>query len=215
MIDIVVVDDHAIVLKGIAALLNSYEDLRVVGEASTGSDAVLLCRKCKPDVVIMDYSMPGFDGADASRKILEDDSSIKILGLSMYADPSFVDRMLKSGASGYLLKNAQLSELRDAILSVANGSSYLSPKIAETVLSMYVRGDSLVKRDAACSLSKREQEILQMVADGRTSKEISTMLNISVRTVEKHRMQIMKRLKIDNTAAMVKYAIKSGFTTLD
>jgi len=215
MIRILVVDDHALVRQGISALLGATEGMVVVGEAATGLEALTLCRDSKPDVVIMDVAMPDMNGVEAAERIRSVCPSARVLGLSMHAEPNFVERMLAAGAAGYLLKSSPLSDLQAAVHAVAEGHSFLSPAVTETVLDRYVRQPEKPQESASVALSLREREVLQLVAEGKTSKEIAEMLSMSVRTVEKHRLQIMKRLGLDSTAALIKYAIREGISSLD
>jgi len=215
MIRIFVVDDHTLVRQGISSLLESTEGMTIVGEASTGMEAVAKCRSCMPDVVIMDSAMPDMNGAQATERILEECPSARVLGVSMHAEPCFVERMLAAGAAGYVLKSSPLSDLQAAVLAVSAGHSFLSPAVTDTVLKQYMRQSGKPQEAVSLSLSLRDREVLQLVAEGKTSKDIAEMLSLSVRTVEKYRLQIMKRLELESTAALIKYAIKEGFSSLD
>jgi DNA-binding NarL/FixJ family response regulator len=211
MIRILVVDDHSLVRQGIAALLGATEGMVVVGQASTGMEAVPMCRDTTPDVVVMDVSMPDMNGVEATERIHGDCPEARVLGMSMHAEPSFVERMLMAGAAGYLLKNSPLPDLQAAVRAVAEGHAFFSPEVASMVLNRYVPHAEQARE----TLKPAERKILQLVAEGKSSKEIGEMLCMSVRTVEKHRLQIMKRLGLKNMAALIKYAIKEGFSTLD
>jgi two-component system response regulator NreC len=193
---ILLADDHTIVRQG----------LKLVGEAANGREAVELADKLKPDVVLMDVQMPELNGIEATRKMVAANPRIRILVLSMHKEAVYVKEILKAGARGYILKDAIDTELLDAVRSVARGDGYLSPAVAGAV-----RGDG--GKDAASpvdSLSGREQEVLKLIAEGKTNKEIATHLNLSVYTVDSHRGKIMEKLNLHSAGELVRFAMKNG-----
>jgi DNA-binding NarL/FixJ family response regulator len=215
---IVLVDDHKLLREGLKSLLEDEPDLEVVGEAEDGHECILLTKRLKPDVVVMDVGMPGLNGMDATRQVLADSPEVKILALSMHTDKRFASGMLQAGASGYLLKDAAYDELIRAIRTVAAGKTYLSPTITEVVVEDYVQrlgGGEGESAGAFSVLSAREREVLQAMAEGRSTKEIAAALHLSVKTVESHRMAIMNKLDIHSVAELTKYAVREGLTSLD
>lgn len=213
-IKIILVDDHKIMREGLRNLLEREEDIQIVAEANDGRTAVKLARDLLPDLVVMDTSMPDLNGIEATRQIINENPGTKIIALSMHSDRHFVVEMLKAGASGYMLKDCAFDELVNAIKSVINDETYLSPKIAGIVLKEYMQGVSKDKSTVFSDLSNREREVLQLIAEGNSTKDIAFHLNVSVKTVETHRQQIMRKLKINNIAGLTKYAIKEGLTSL-
>jgi two-component system response regulator NreC len=213
-IRVLIADDHQIVRDGLRSLLEKEPDLEVIAAVEDGRATVRMVEELQPDVVIMDISMPGLNGIEATRKITRDFPNIKVIALSMHDDGRFVTNMLKAGASGYLLKDCAFKELTKAIhVVVRAGKSYLSPDITDVVVSSYVTGadgpDPLYP-----ALTPREREVLQLVVEGKTSSQIAEILYVSVKTVETHRTQLMHKLKITNLADLVKYAIKEGITSV-
>lgn len=213
MIRILVADDHTLMRQALAALLAAQEGLHVVAEAATGREALDQARTHRPDVIIMDVSMPDLNGVEATTRIKAECPGVKVVGLSMHADQPFVERMLKAGAVGYLLKSAAFQELHTAVREVMAGRCYLSPAVTGPLIERLVRGPASEAEQQA--LTPREREVLQLLAEGLTSKEIADRLSLSVRTVENHRRQIMERLQIKSVAALTKYAIRNGLTDLD
>ncbi len=215
-IKVLLVDDHTIVRKGLRALLDAEPDIEVIGEAETGREALQQAHELLPDIVLMDISMPDMNGAEATRQIRHRLPSAKILVLSMHADEEFVFQLLRAGASGYLIKKTAPEELILAIKTVFQGHSFLSPAISNTVIDAYVRrADEMTAEDHYEILTEREREILQLVAEGRTSREISELLHITARTVETHRANLMAKLDIHTVAELTKYAIRRGIIALD
>jgi len=215
-INILVVDNHMLVREGFSALLEKSPDLKVVGEAKDGREAVHLARKLKPSQVIMDIAMPGMNGIDATRQIVARVPGVKVLALSMYSDKRFVIAMLAAGASGYLLKECTSEEVIRAIHVVEEGGVYLCPQIARIASEAYVRQlstgtDSLISD----VLSPRERETLQLIAEGKTTKETASILNVSVKTVESHRLRIMNKLNVHSVAELTRYAVREGLTFLN
>jgi len=210
---IVLVDDHRIVREGLRLLLEGRDGYSVVGEAETGEEAVGVVRRERPDVVIMDIALPGLSGIEATRQIMGDeDSSAKVLVLSMHETSGYVEQVLRAGASGYLLKDAAASELFDAVDAVCRGDSYLSPSITQQVVHA-LANPSERPSSALRLLSEREREVLTLIAEGLSSKEISKKLNVSLKTVESHRANLMDKLKIHKVSGLVRFAIRVGLVT--
>jgi DNA-binding NarL/FixJ family response regulator len=214
-IRILLADDHKITREGLRSLISKQSDMEVVAEAKNGRDAVGLAKELRPDVIIMDVSMPGLNGIEATKQILSEDENVKVIALSMHSDNLFVSEMLKSGASGYMLKDCAFEELDRAIREVVRGNTYLSPTISGVVVEDYLR--KLNKSDSGESsiLSNREREVLQLLAEGQSTKQIGLKLFISAKTVETHRRQIMNKLDMYTVAELTKYAIRKGLTSLD
>lgn len=217
MIKVVLADDHQIVRHGLRSLLSAEPDIEVIGEADNGRAVIRLVQELSPQVVIMDISMPDLNGIEATRQILSDYSGVKVIALSMHSDSLFVLNMFKAGASGYLLKDCALEELVKAVRTVMNRKIYLSPSISDIVVKDFVIGWS--PEDSSSSaysiLTAREREVLQLMAEGKTTNQIAESLCISVKTVEAHRKQLMTKLDIHSVAELTKYAIRQGLTTLE
>jgi len=214
-IRILLADDHKITREGLRSLISKQSDMKVVAEAENGRDAVGLAKELRPDVIIMDVSMPDLNGIEATKQILSESENVKVVALSMHSDNLFVSEMLKSGASGYMLKDCAFEELDRAIREVVRGNTYLSPMISGVVVEDYLR--KLNKSDSGESsiLSNREREVLQLLAEGQSTKQIGLKLFISAKTVETHRRQIMNKLDMYTVAELTKYAIRKGLTSLD
>jgi two-component system response regulator NreC len=212
-IRIILADDHTIVRHGLSKLIQQQEDVEVIAQAGDGRSTVELTRELSPDMVIMDIGMPDLNGIDATRQIINDFPQVKIIGLSMHSGKKFVIEMLKAGASGYLLKDCALEELVIAIKTVAAGKIYLSPSITDVVVENYVRNSKKKERSAFSLLSQREREVLQLMAEGKTTKQIGQRLHISPKTVEGHRLRLMSKLNMDSVAKLTKYAIQEGLTS--
>ncbi len=212
---ILLADDHRIVREGIRALLLEETNMLVVGEAETGREAVELARKLKPDVVVMDIAMPDLNGMDATRQIMDACPSTRVIALSMHSDKRFVREMLLAGAAGYLRKGCQFDELVEAIQTVVVGETYLAPEIASAVAADYVDYVSRGAPSALSSLTPREREVLQLLAEGKRTKQIGGMLHVSVKTVSTHRRHIMKKLGVDSLAGLIKYAVREGITSVE
>ena len=213
-IKIVLADDHEIVRSGLRSMLEKQSRIEVIGEAKDGRTTVQLTEKLRPDVVIMDISMPDMNGIDATYQIVSMGLDVKIIALSMHTDREFVAEMLKAGASGYLLKDSAFKELKHAIQTVYEGHVYLSPKIADAVVRDYVGNLSDSNASVFNLLSSREREVLQLLAEGKSTKQIAADLFVSVKTIETHRQNIMKKLNLYNVPDLVKYAIRQGLTHL-
>jgi DNA-binding NarL/FixJ family response regulator len=211
---VLLVDDHKIIRDGLRAILEKQPEIDVVGEAADGHEAIACARTACPDVIVMDVSMRGLNGIDATARIVSELPGIKIIGLSMNSDRRYVLAMLSAGAGGYILKDAAAQELIRALRTVAAGHTYLSPEITGIVVDTAVQASRPAEADPASVLSTREREVLQLLAEGRTSKDIGAQLHIAVTTVETHRRQIMRKLKIRTVAELTKYAIREGLTPL-
>jgi DNA-binding NarL/FixJ family response regulator len=198
---------------GLRAIIAQEEGFDVVGEAANGHEAVALARRLKPQVVIMDISMPELNGVDATRQLLLEQPGLKVIALSMNADRRYVLAMFKAGAVGYLLKNSASDELIQALRAVTEDLTYVSPSIAAVVVDNYVSSTSSGSTDKP--LSPREREVLQLLAEGKSSKDIASRLNLALPTVETHRRQIMDKLGLRTIAELTKYAIREGLTSLD
>jgi DNA-binding NarL/FixJ family response regulator len=213
---VLLVDDHAILRQGLISLLEKQQDIVVVGGVEDGRQAVDTVRKLAPDLVIMDISMPNLNGIDATRKITEENSGVKIIALSIHSSRRLVSEMLKAGASGYILKYSLIDELIGAIKVVLKGDIYLSPKITGIVIDDYVH-QRLPKQcqPNEATLSGREREVLQLLAEGKSTKQIALQLNVSGKTIEWNRRNIMDKLRINSLAELTKYAVREGLTPLD
>jgi DNA-binding NarL/FixJ family response regulator len=212
---IVLADDHDVVRAGIRGILERHAGAEVVGEAANGRAAVEAARDLHPHVVVMDIAMPELNGLEATRQIVAADAGVKVIILSMHSSRQFVSEALKAGAHGYLLKNNAMHELSPAVDAVAAGKVYLSPSIAELVVEDYIRHVPATGQIAFSALSQREREVLQLLAEGKTSREIALSLNLGAKTVESHRAQIMDKLGIRTVAELTKFAIREGLTPLD
>jgi DNA-binding NarL/FixJ family response regulator len=206
MIRILLADDHALVRHGFRMILAAQPDMEIAGEAGNGRDAVELAQKLKPDVVVMDVAMPELNGIEATRRIIELAPRARVLALSMHKDAVYVREILRAGARGYLLKDSADADLLAAVRAVAKGEGYLSPGVSDAVLSDYRRHVT----DPLDLLTSREREVLQLIAEGKTNKEIATALNLSVYTVEAHRGRLMEKLNLHSTGELVRFAVRSG-----
>ncbi|RJO65017.1 MAG: DNA-binding response regulator [Myxococcales bacterium] len=207
-IRIVLVDDHQLIREGMKALLAAQPDMQVVGEAEDGMNAIRVCRDTRPDVVVMDVALPGFNGIEATREIVQASSQTKVLALTMHSKGQFVRQMLKAGAAGYLLKGCDFTEILHAIRTVSANKGYICTHLANSVIF-----DLIQNPDAGSELdllTSRERQILQLIAEGKRSKEIADELLVSVKTIETYRTQIMKKLKIDSIAGLTRFALAQG-----
>ncbi|MBI2687768.1 MAG: response regulator transcription factor [Acidobacteria bacterium] len=204
---ILLVDDHTVVRKGIRMILSAQPDLEVVAEAKNGLEAVEEAEKTQPDVVIMDVNMEGLNGIEGARRIGEIAPRTRVLALSMHRDAVYVREMLRAGAKGYLVKDADDDALLDAVRAVARGEAYLSPSVADAVLTDYRKHVT----NPLDLLTAREREVLQLIAEGKTNKDIANQLNLSVYTVEAHRSRLMEKLNLHSTGDLVRFAIRNGF----
>jgi DNA-binding NarL/FixJ family response regulator len=214
-VKILLADDHKIMRDGLRALIEKRPDLQVVAEAENGQAAVKLNRKFRPDVILMDINMPDLNGIDASRQIVQEFPDSKIIAFSMHTDHQFVVGALKAGVSGYLQKDSAFEELAQAIRTVVANRTYLSSRITSDVVNGYV--EKLLADESAgpACLTDREREVTQLYAEGHASKEIAYRLNLSVKTIETHRRNILEKLDITSVAELTKFAIREGLTTLD
>ena len=206
MIRILLADDHALVRQGFSMILEAQQDMQIVGQAGNGREAVDLAAKLHPDVVVMDVAMPELNGIEATRRIIDGAPRTRVLALSMHKDSVYVREVLRAGARGYLLKDSGDADLVAAVRAVAKGDGYLSPGVSDSVLLDYRRHVT----DPLDLLSSREREVLQMIAEGKTNKEIATSLNLSVYTVEAHRGRVMEKLNLHSTSELVRFALRSG-----
>jgi two-component system response regulator NreC len=210
-IRIILADDHAIVRHGLNRSFQQEKDVEVIAQAQNGRSAVQLAKELLPAVVVMDIGMPDLNGIEATRQITGESPQVKVIALSMYSSRKYVTEMFKAGASGYLLKNCDFEELADAVRIVAGGKTYISPSVSDLVVQDYV--NSSVEEDSAFSvLTRREREVVQLLSEGKTTKQVALHLYISPKTVEVHRLNIMKKLNIDGIAQLTRYAIQEGLT---
>jgi DNA-binding NarL/FixJ family response regulator len=206
-IRILLADDHALVRAGMKSLLESAEGFEVVGEAPNGREALRLAKALKPDVALFDIAMPDLNGLDAARRLGTECPEVRVLILSMHTDPGYVREAMQAGTAGYLLKDAGVEELELAIRAALRGERYLDPRISKQVIEGYVRG---LDTPEGAALTPRQREILQLIAEGRSTREIAQRLHVSVKTVETHRAQLMDRLGIRDVAGLTRYAIRIG-----
>jgi DNA-binding NarL/FixJ family response regulator len=206
MIRILLADDHALVRQGFRMILSAQPDMQIVGEAGNGREAVELGEKLQPDLVIMDVTMPELNGVEATRRLAAVAPRARVLALSMHKDSVYVREILRAGARGYLLKDSVDADLLAAVRAIAKGEGYLSPAVSDAVLSDYRRHVT----EPLDLLTSREREVLQMIAEGKTNKEIATSLNLSVYTVEAHRGRVMEKLNLHSTSELVRFALRNG-----
>jgi two-component system response regulator NreC len=206
---VLLADDHAILRKGVRMMINSQPDMEVVGEAKTGREAIEEAHRLRPDVVIMDVSMPELNGIEGTRQICDALPLTRVIGLSMHRDSVYVREILRAGARGYLLKDSEDDDLLRAIRSVAKGEAFISPAVADAVLTDYRRHVS----NPVDLLTGREREILALIAEGKTNKEIANTLRLSVYTVESHRSSVMEKLNLHNTGDIVRFALRNGLVS--
>ncbi len=212
---VIIADDHGIMREGLRSLIEKLPKMQVVAEAENGRVAVELVRRHRPDLLILDVSMPELNGIEAARRLREDRLPTKIIALSMHTDKRFIGEMLKAGASGYLLKDCVFEELHKAIQAVLGGQVYLSPRIAGVVVKDFLQTPEGVAASPYSVLSSREREVLQLLSEGKTTKQTAQKLHLSVKTIETHRQNIMRKLKIDSVAELTKFAIREGLTTIE
>jgi DNA-binding NarL/FixJ family response regulator len=212
-IKVLIADDHQIMREGLRSLLEKEIDIQVLGEAEDGRMIQRMARELRPDVIIMDVAMPDLNGIEATRQIVAELPGVKIIALSMHDDRRFVLNMLKAGASGYMLKDCAFKDLAKAIRVVMSDKTFLSHEVADIVVKDYLSTTQPIESSAFCLLSPREREVLQLIAEGKTSALIGESLHISIKTVETHRQQIMVKLKIKSIAELTKYAIREGLTS--
>lgn len=209
-IRVVLVDDHALVRQGFRRILEDDPEIVVVGEASNGLEAIALVKKADPDVVVMDMAMPEMNGLHATMELLKQRPGTRVLVLSMYSDEQYVRNALDSGAKGYILKNAIENDLTRAVKAVAAGEQYLSPDLAGVLIRAIQSGTFDKSADPYDRLTQREKQVLQLIAHGKSNKEIAVMLDLSVNTVAVHRANLMSALGVHKTAELVLFAVKKG-----
>lgn len=212
---VIIADDHRILRDGIVAQLALENRYEVVAQAADGVEAVDLCHRHHPDLVIMDLGMPKLNGIDATRRILEECPGTRVLALSMHSEQRYVADALRAGVSGYVLKEAAFDELERAVDMVLHGGVYLSPGVQAAVIDQAVGREPRLKGQPSHDLTPREREILQLVAEGLTAKQIASRLHLSVKTVEAHRRQVMEKTGANSIADLVRHAIREGIATLD
>lgn len=212
-IRILLADDHQLLREGLRMLIEEQPDMTVVAEADDGRATVLLAAKLKPDIVVMDIAMPRMNGMEATRTIMSKNPEVKVLALSMHTEKRFIVDMLSAGASGYLLKECAFDELISAIHALAEQRTYLSPKISDMVVKDYI-GRMSKSASSMTVLTTREREVLQLLAEGKTTREIAAILLVSAKTIETYRHQIMEKLDIHTIAELTKFAVREGLTSL-
>jgi DNA-binding NarL/FixJ family response regulator len=210
-ITILLVDDHKLLRDGLRNIIEQRSNMEIIGEASDGREAIKMASKLMPDVIVMDVAMPGLNGVEAAKKIHKNLPEIKIIGLSMHSGKQFIQGMFKAGAFGYLLKDGDADELITAISTVIKNKKYLSKDINQEYLTLIKKGETIEKEQ----LSTREKEVLQLIAEGKSSKEIGEILFLSSKTIDVHRNNIMKKIELYTIPELTKYAIKKGLTSLD
>lgn len=212
---VVIADDHAIVRQGLRALIEAEKDFQLVGEAEDGAQAVRLVESLKPNVLIVDLMMPILNGLEVAKQTKEISPLTRIVVLSMYSDEAYVLEALRKGATGYVLKDAQATDLKKALQAVAGGHHYLSPPLSERAIEVYAQKAGSATLDLFEILTKREREVLQLAAEGRSQNEIATRLTISPRTAETHRANLMRKLGLQNQTDLVRFAIRRGIVPLE
>lgn len=215
MTRVLLADDHTLVRAGIRSLLEKMAGIQVVGEASDGREALVLIKKTSPHVVLLDITMSGMNGLDVTVRVVKEFPHIKVIILSMHSNEEYVLQALKVGVSGYLLKDAATTELELALKAITRGETYLSPAVSKKVINNYLErvGETAAETPSQSILTPRQREILQLVAEGKSTKEIAFMLSVSVKTVEAHRAQMMDRIGIHDVPGLVRYAIRIGLVT--
>jgi two-component system response regulator NreC len=214
-ITVLVAEDHTIVRKGICSLIDGKADIQVVGEAEDGREAIDKVMALSPDVVLMDITMPRLNGLEATRQIKKMFPQIKILALTMYTNEEYILQILQAGASGYVIKQAAPAELLSAIHAVYRGDSFLSPSISKTIIDEYLKHSAPNAPVEHEKLTDREREVLQLIAEGYSNREIADKLQVSIKTVGVHRTNLMEKLEIHNVTDLVKYALRKGIISLD
>ena len=212
---VLIVDDHKIMREGLRSLLEKLPDIEVVAEAESAQKALKLVEEIEPNLVIIDVVMPSLNGIEATRRILAKIPTIKVIALSMYSDKRFVMEMLRAGASGYLLKDCAFEELDEAIRAVIEDRTYITPRIVDIIVKDYFSQIEKPSSSALSALTSRQYEVLQLLAEGKTTREIAQQMSLSVKTIESHRQQIINKLNIRSIAGLTKYAIREGLISPD
>lgn len=213
-IKILIADDHSIVRQGLRDLLDKKTDMEVIAESGSGLETIRLASDLKPDVILMDVTMPDMNGIEATRQIISRLPYVKIVALSMHGDKLFVERMFRAGAKGYLTKDCNIEELTEAIHKVIDNKTYISSGIAGAVLEGYLFGKASEDSSVFSILTNREREVLQLLTEGKTARDVADSFCVSVKTIETHRRKIMRKLGIKSIAELTKYAIREGVTAL-
>ena len=215
MIRILLADDHLLLVEGLRSLLERHSNVEISGVARDGIEAVSLAFQHHPNIILMDISMPQLNGLDATRKILRDLPDTNIIMLSMHADRRYIEEALRLGARGYMLKESATRELLEAITQVQKGGLYFSESVRDQVLHDYVDSIRDIGKPPSSPLSVREREVLQLLAEGKATRDIAGVLNVSIKTIESHRKQIMDKLRLYSIAELTKYAVREGLTQLE
>lgn len=214
-IKLLIVDDHKIMREGLRTILEQENEFTTIGEAANGREALNIIKEKVPDIVIMDINMPEMNGMETTRRIKANFPKTKVIALSMHSDRFYVAEMLKAGVSGYLLKDCSTKDIIDAVHNVSKNRSYLSPEITGVVINDFIEQNQTDHCTGVSHLTEKEREVLQLIAEGCTSKIIAANLNIAVKTVESHRINIMKKLDIHSIANLTKFAVRHGITCLE
>lgn len=214
-IRVLLADDHELVRAGVRALLQKLEGVQVVAEAGDGQEALRLIKKHHPDIALLDIAMPGLNGLDVAARVVKEEPQVRVILLSMHVSEEYVWQALRTGAAGYLLKDSRISELELALTAVSSGETYLSPRVSRHVAEYMRRVGGDTSKEGSDlrpyeQLTPRQREILQLIAEGRSTKEIAHLLSLSIKTVETHRSQLMERLDIHDIAGLVRYALRTG-----
>lgn len=212
---ILIVDDHKLLRQGLRKMLEGIDEIEVVGEAVDGKEAIKLCYELSPDIILMDIAMPEKNGIEATREIKKENDEVIVIGLSMYSDAQSVAELLKCGASGYLVKSCGIEELKEALDAVLKDDVYLSPMVASKLVNEYIVAEVAPGQTAYEALTDREREIMQLISEGFSTKEIAGKLGVSIKTVDTHRHNMMHKLGLFSIAELVKYAVKEGITSLE
>jgi two-component system, NarL family, response regulator NreC len=212
---VLIVDDHKIMREGLRSLLEKQPGVEIIAEAENAQKALKLVEEFKPDLVIMDVVMPSLNGIETTRRMLAKAPNVKVIALSMHADKRFVMEMLRAGASGYLLKDCAFEELDEAIRAVIQDRTYITPRIIDIIVKDYFSTSDKPSSSALSALTSRQYEVLQLLAEGKTTREIAHQMSLSVKTIESHRQQIISKLNIRSVAGLTKYAIREGLISPD
>lgn len=208
---ILLADDHAVVREGLKTLINAQPDMEVIGEAADGNSAVYAAVACQPDIVIMDISMPALNGIQATTELKRVNPHVKVLALSVHEDVSYLQELLHAGASGYVLKRAAADALIQAVRTVASGAVYLDPPLAQKMVNRSDQPATHQNTTPSAALSEREADVMRLIAQGYSNKEIAAQLNLSIKTVETYKARAMEKLRLDSRVAIVRYAVQQGW----